>query len=590
MDIKPSDGGGIIGTPLEPEFGRSRGARSAFKMTPADKIAPTKVIYERTRERDAYQNERRLMVDAAIEEAGPSNLYEGTRNRKQPLTLEDIMDEDDRAQLNLRSRTKGKRAERQVNAKQEGLPSVPFAVAASTVPEIVPKALTTSVGYAILRECRKQSNTATKKSRFKDLRGESHDQYRLAQHLSCAYLNKSDTKGLGYEENANSATAVQETKVLRKGGKLVVVKGRLDVEKECYEDGDFDDLANAGYNDLDAAADRMRRSMLKQRREASEKAKKEQKRSMHIAGLDDSDKILFAGFEKRDTLKEERSPDDPQLAVPPEFRANPVHNFENDAFRARSRTLPDVLQKEHDMLMKRQQEILSSEMRSVNMSIATAKRKKEEKLRVIRQQFLEDMSSNFVPAQGESDLGQAKRSTSGDKDKDDGNKKANPQKQALSTIGSSNRSVRDWVPCPLLCKRFGLEVPKATMSKEERVVGDKSALSRDSQYSSDEDDEFQVHAIVGADGRRIDFRNAGKALVEDDAVVLTMAETEKVLGGQRTHIRPSVELYRAIFNGDSSQGRVADKRDNGPNASETREQTDEAPKRGRHKTKAVDFF
>lgn len=585
MEVKPSDGGGIIGTPIEWENGKSHSARSAFKMTPADKIAPTKAIYERAREREVIQNERQLMVQAAIEEAGPSNLYEVRTNRKQPLTVQDIMDEDDKAQLNLRSRTKGKRVDRQVCAKQEGLRSIPFAVAASTVPEIVLKPQTTSVGYAILRECRKQSNVGAKKSRFKDLRSEYHDRYRLAQHLAYANLNKIDTKGLGYEEDANSATTVQESKVLRKGGKLVVVQDRADVEKDSYGDGDFDDLANAGYRNLDAAADRMRRSMLKQRRMASEKAKKEQKRSMHIAGLDNSDKSLFTGFEKTDIFKEERSAHEPQLSVPPEFRAKPVHNFEKDAFRAHGGALPDVLQKEHDMLMKRQQEILSSETRSVNMSIASAKSKREEKIRVIRQQFLEDLSSNFVPARGESALGQAKSSASGDKDNQ--NTKENPQKQ-LSTIGSSNRSVHDWVPCPLLCKRFGFEVSKLTASKERRVVCDNSGLSRDRQDHSDED--FQIHAIVGADGRRIDFRNAGKALVDDDAVVLTMTETEKVLGGQRTNIRPSVELYRAIFNRDTVQGRVADKRDNATDLPDTRKQANEAHKRVMHKTRATDFF
>lgn len=541
MDIRKEDGGGIVGTPLEVRSLYNQGPRSQYKISAADRIAPPQEVYQSLKEREKTRKERALHDETALHAIGGSNLYERPKDSQRNLMLADIMDEEDRAHMWLNVRTRVGRAGVQNNLERGSSFPVQFAAAATELPEVVPRARGTSMGHAILRKSKEIEAASRPKSRFSRAQSSLNDQHRLAEFIAFASLGKTDTGGLGYVSKDGNA-GENQVRIIKRGSKLAVIEGEKG--KKVISDADNDDLddfANTGYNDLDSAADRIQLSLLRQRRKANEKAKESRKRLAHITGLDDADKILFSEFEEG----KEFSPTEgqrPLYTIPASFSSKPVHDFEHDRYRDRILRLPDSLQQECDMLAKKHQQIYEREERIVKAAIAKAEEKREEKLRRIRNKFSMDMQSNFV-APSQSKLGIATASETPSM----ANKGETSAAQSVlkAEIGNSNRRIEQWSPLPLLCKRFGVSAPKNSKSTED--ANDGKVKAWDALSASDDDDDFQIHAIIGADGRRVDFQKASVGLLADKEVIITCTEPPKTLGEKSAETNPSKELYQAIF-------------------------------------------
>lgn len=591
MDISRADGGGIIGTPLELAKAASGRTGRFCKLSPSDKIAPTMEVFTRSRERESVHNERILAEEAAVEQARPSNLYDIKLHKKQSLTVGDIMDDEDRAQIRLQARTRGRRTAQKVSLEGVGAALIPFAVGASMMPDVIPKAQNSSVGHAILRQLERNHVREGKKSQFANRRAHSDDCYGLAQHLANAALSKSDVKGLGYAEAEDDFKVDSDIKRPRPGKRARLLENRLGREGNAAADDDFDDLANTGYQDLDMAADRMKHALLKHKMRST---KQEQEKSMTSTAIHENDSRLFGGFEKTGIWPERSTKKlvhGHQPPVPRDFAENPYHDSERDPFRQLTEGLCDVLLKEHNIIMERKQEILDMERRSVNIAIGMAKRRREEKLQNIKQQFLVDMSANFVPAQGDVKAASIPVSESSDQ----GNRvvkiASDSHVQTLSSPGASSRQLKQWNPTSVVCKRFEVEPPHSLRSREGQNVT--QSIETESIDDSHGEEDFQIHAIVGADGRRIDFRDADIALIEDEGVVLTTREEEKAIRSRPEVVRPSAELYKAIFDGNASRRDEVEKVTDASlltGSSASRSGQSQNARTGAHRIKAADFF
>lgn len=542
MDIKKKDGGGIIGTPLEMRSLYNRGLRSQYKISAADRIAPPQEVYESLKEQEKKRRESKLQDEATTHALKGGDLYNQTSKGRGDLTLENIMDDEDRAHMRLNTRTRRARAGAQGNREQSTLFPVQFAIAATEIPEVVPRARETSIGHAILRKSKELETAPRPRSRFSRAQSNFNDRYRLTEFVAFASLGKTDTVGLGYKSKEQDVEGNQ-TRVVKRGPKLAVIEEEKNERRHAETDDDLDDFANTGYRDLSSAADRIQLALLRQRRKDNERARESRKRFAHIAGLDDTGKVLFPDFEETNELLP--TGEQELFMIPKSFAAKPVHDFERDQYRNRSSNLPDYLRQECDMLAKRYRQIYEQEERNIRASIAKAEEKREERLRKIREKFSLDIQSNFVaPSQSKLEANHAHEASP------IVNRKeclpVNPTQGA--EIGKSNRRVEEWSPLPLLRKRFGISTSQnSKLASDASDASDRKNKAWDGLSDSDDDGDFQIHAIIGADGRRIDLQRASVGLLPDEEVIITSTGPTKNLEEKSIDANPSKELFSAIF-------------------------------------------
>lgn len=539
MDINRNDGGGIIGTPLEMRSLFNHSSRSQFKISAADRIAPPQEVYENLREQEQKQKEKALQDEAAIQATGAGHLYRKSSKGHDDLTLNSIMDDEDRAHVRLSIRTHRAKAGVQGNRELNALLPVQFAVAATEMPEVVPRARETSVGHAILRKSRDLETAPRPKSRFSRANSSLSDRYRLAEFIAFASLGKTDKMGLGYTGREKNAEEKQ-AKVVKRGSRLAFIEKEKEGHGNANTEDDLDDVANTGYKDLDSAVDRIQLSLLRQRRKENKRAKESRKRFAHIAGLEDADKILHSDFEETNVLMPSGKQE--SFVVPNSFAAKPIHDFEHDQYRNRSSHLPDYLQRECDMLAMRHRQIHEQEERIVKAAVAKAEERREERLRKMREKFSLDMQSNFVtPSQSRLDTKSAGEVPPTNNKKEDSwvNSTKNVE------VGRSNRRVEKWSPLPPLCNGFGIPVPKN--SELASGATDSKSKAWDELTDLSDDSDFRIHAIIGADGRRIDFQRASLGLLADDEVIIKSTESAKIHGEKTVETNPSKELFSAIF-------------------------------------------
>lgn len=580
----------MIGTPLELKpVGSGRGHRSV-RPSAADKIAPTLAMFERFHEREMHQRERQLLAEAAKGEVTPSNLYEeGSLFKKQFVTAVDIMDDEDRAQAYLRARTRGRRSMQVSGGTESELMPRPFGVACTLTPDVVPKAQVTSVGSDILRECKKISGRRTRHSRFQAQTVGPIYQSLSSSLISSAVRNPKDVRGIGWSGSDRNAVNEQGIAV-RRGKDTTLVQSGI-AEEPYLDDMEDDGLANTGYKDLDTANERMKLAMLKRRRSIVRKEKAKKQKNLEAAGQKESDRVLFSLFERGEVLEfsREQGNTSPE-SIPPDFVKNPVHSRQTDECDALQNMLPNSLLKEHESLMRQRERELIFESKAVNRSMAIAKRKRDEKLLVLKQQFLEDMSSKFVPARGRQEDVYDHCFRPADQDSDGGRNVSLPAEDYLTEVGTSRRTEHQWYPCPLLFKLYGIVPTKNEKQGQANDQNDKRMRSSLTTRHEVEDDDFQVHAIIGADGKRIDFQHAARAFVEDDSVALTIAESQKGIGTLPVSATPSAELYNAIYNRKVSHADATNGDADVRVSAQEGKQTQLAGGRTSRRTKAADFF
>lgn len=545
------------------------------------------------------------MDRTALEAVKETNMYEKTK-RNGVSTLEDIMDDEDRAHLEILAMNTSTRASRNGNLQGTGTSErafqVPFAVASVDVPEVVYKTSLSSIGNDILLHDRSfpfHQETTHEVSYVQDC-------YRLKEYIALAARKKTDKYGLGFNETLDLNYSGNEVVSYIEGGEKFYSRNpRMSNSFIGVDHGDLQndeieigELANAGYKQLDATSRQLAKKLQREGKKSEQNKDVLRKRSLQRAGLDSSSRSLFCNYEKVEDPNEERHNDlkGENIEVPAEFVRNPVHNFETDPFRIVGDLFPGNLEEEYQLLTAANRKALEDETHMVNASIARVRDRKDEQLRQIRRRFLEDLRSKFVAPTNT----QSGASQSVDRDeKNPGLMQESVNAVTIDTakkklqIGETNRVVTDWKPSKALCKLFDVPVAEGAIDEKAENIAAKYPISSQMGLlgNVEDEDEFKIHSIIDANGQRINLKDAGKLLIEDDHAVHMVAEQGRSFS-HAVEKKPSTAFYSAVFNEPPKcpTENIAKNIPEEKRVPEKNSDTISRTRRNVHKTKASDFF
>lgn len=531
MDPKQSDGGGILGTPLEATL---EGERRFARIAAADKIAPTWNAYERMRQRERVQSEHKLVDEANQEATNERNLYRNS-GRLQNNSLEDLMDDEDRENLRLR---KIKRASRAISSMKSKLvdnasidvDSLPFAAASADVPEVVPKPTNLAVGYQILRNENAENPSHGEK---KDI-----SEKQIKQLKNYVSKNRNEKNGLGYTYTGNNQNDMRKQNTTSRSiwsrSEIKTSHRYLTVGIPVTEDADISEMANVGFDNLDNAAEKLRMKIAAQRQRKAESRKKRPRSTFTDHDLTEQ---LFTEFSTIGILANNSSgTKEENFPIPESFVNSSSHDFAKDPFRSKGTPLPTKLQEEYNRVTSTNKSIIRSQELAVENRLEEDTKRKQKELEKLTKFYGDELQSKFVSSS-------LRANDDGLEDKD-GFQGSGSSTITSPIVGKSQRTSEPWVPVSLLCRRFDVPEPFAGDKLPQSDSQNNASISGNLTGEEEEDD-FRLHAVVRADGTRINLERGSNFAVEDDLPVLPPGNSNTFYN--EVVVRPSIALYRSIY-------------------------------------------
>lgn len=531
MVIRSSDGGGLLGTPLPFTHQPSTANRNG-RATPADAIAPTRAIYDTQRTQSTTQTEQQTGKIASIEQILPPNLHVPV-NRPKSISLHDVMDDDDRRNLHAKTFARRRQAVRRAHdgasEAASQTPVLPFALATTDVPTVIPKEGVPYLPIIVPTDV----NSASTSSQV-------DAGYGLAEFLQFAARNKTDKLGLGHDGSAEEKNQQQSSSKPPHVRHFALADERVDTREKVNlsdDDDDLDEFANFGYRNLDATAKRLK-ERLKKARHSPEIELKRGTRNPASKDFLDPNRELFSKFARLtvnvDDSGEDSGDTKAELPIPEEFARNPVHDPEKDIFRRSKAVLPATLQKEYNALADVMQKHLETQQERIQKSIDKVNEKEDESLREMKAKFAKEMQTQFVSS-SEGSVAASKSA------------QTEMESNLSAKLGQASRTVLPWEPSELLCKLLGVtpEAKPANPLKRKRAPLPQNDDEMDVAQQSN--DGFRIQRITSTGGKVLE-PGSNVAELADEDVVIGIDDESSMSRSHAIGPLPREELYTAIFN------------------------------------------
>lgn len=459
-------GGGIVGTPMDvlrslPNSKKPFPSGRHWRPSPSDRLAPPAAQYAWNREQTALNSERDALRDIyrPADEIGAPAAPVGR-------TVDDIMDEEDRAHARRRPRKDG--------AGQVW----------NDTPAIVPVRTRVSVGHSILRaqgvltnfdgaQGDRVAGAVGRAGSAEGLAAERRQKYRLGDlYAAVGQQGGRGRAGVGADESLRpiadraERAASRDVRSFGKGESASMAEEGGDEERNGIvadgEDGDDDDVyGDARDGSLHAAMSRVKEAMQRKKRSPSlvesEATTADFDKVLSQLFVEDTSSTVdgeLRGGANAHGLRLNSSDAGPDYRVPPSFARNPVHDWANDPFKG-SGTLP-----EEPGLADYVDQVRAAERERVSVVGAkdatrrhAAAQKRKEKLLHVQATAGARLQSSFVHAGRSSG---DERPTSTEMPTDGGPSHPAVRKRV---VGDVSRKVYGWEPAPIVCKRLKIDRP-----------------------------------------------------------------------------------------------------------------------------------